>query len=108
MKLGKKYYYISQEKLTVEHNVLLSHSIESHSKYGICVFKTGIAPDGQGEYAKVEDVLVFKDKGDAEVKLRKVSPIIQAANQKGQELNKVMSEAREAVIGKPKYQEVEV
>jgi hypothetical protein len=108
MKLGQKYYYIDQESLTVGLNVLLSHSIESHSKYGVCVFKTGTDANGEGKYAKVEDSLVFTKKGDAEIKLREVAPIITEANATGQELNKVMREAREKVIGKPQYDKVEV
>jgi hypothetical protein len=51
---------------------------------------------------------VFTKKGDAEIKLREVAPIITEANATGQELNKVMREAREAVIGKPQYDKVEV
>jgi len=103
MKLGKKYYYVNQEALSVEVNVLLSHSIESHSKYGICVFKVG-----EEEYYKVEDVLVFDTKGQAEKRLGEVRNIIIKANAVGKELNEKLRLARENVIGKPEYAEIEV
>lgn len=59
-------------------------------------------------FGKVEDTLVFGTKGEAEAKLEEVAPIITEASAVAKELNAKMKLAREAVIGKPPYTEIEV
>jgi len=104
MELTKLYHYVDQNTLTVGSGKLLAHQVDLNSKYFLCLFDAGLDENGEKQYDRIEDTLVFNTKGEAEGKLELVKPIIEEANKISEELNLKLKDKREQVIGKPKYE----